>query len=77
MSKVLFRQHRGSLSDSMKTVQQVKSKKDIKRIIPYEVKDINIVYYAYDDRVGWSTYIVTAELSNNERGVIGFTNGKL
>lgn len=77
MPKVLFRQHRGSLSDSMKTVQQVESKEDIRSILPYEVENVDIVYYAYDDRIGWITYIVTAEFGNNEIGVIGFTNGKL
>lgn len=66
-----FREHRGSLSDAMKTVIEVNSLLDIEKLFPNDGK-LKIEYYCYDDRINWNTYIVIGEL-----GVIGFTNGNL
>lgn len=83
---VLFRQHRGSLDEAMKTVQEVNSLQDIVDIcnepkIGPEIllEDVSIKYYCEDERINWNTYIVTAEshTKNVQFGVLGFTNGPL
>jgi len=66
---MLFREHRGSLEDSMKTVTNVESLKDIEKICNFK-GEYKIKYYCFDDRINWNTYIVTCDDK-----VIGFTNG--
>jgi hypothetical protein len=66
-----FREHRGSLEESMKTIINVESLNDIQKLFP-DSKKIEIKKYCYDDRINWDTFIVT-----DENGVLGFTNGNL
>ncbi len=76
---MLFREHRGLLSDSMETMEVVSSLSDIwdivkKDLTPYGIKnDLRIEYYGCDSRIGWDTYIITIP----GYGVLGFTNGLL
>lgn len=77
-----FRDHKGSLSESMKTVQEFKSKQDLidyarnelsKFSVEFEDCLLRIRNYGYDKRTGWNTHIVVIE----GYGVFGFTDGPL
>lgn len=75
---VLFRKHRGQLSESMKTVVEVSYIDDIYdqcalKDSGMNKNDIEIKPYGYDPRIWWDTYIVTWK----DHGIIGFTNGPL
>jgi len=79
---ILFREHRGSLADSMETVIEVSSINDI---IAYCVmngyigitdpKSVIIKKYGDDiaTKCGWDTHIVMYP----RHGVLGFTNGEI
>lgn len=73
---MLFRKHRRSLKESLKTTVSISPtieslfneiKKDF--IGELNIEDIKIKYYAYDKRISQNTYIVY-----NENGVFGFTD---
>jgi hypothetical protein len=74
MKEILFRKHRGSLSESMTTVKEVKSLDDIYNYCELDKfgisNNLKIEYYGEDSRINWSTYIVT----HKNYGVLGFTN---
>lgn len=74
-----FREHRGTLDDSMMTCKEVKDfvalVKHLEKVwgewsMPIEPSAIKVEYYCYDSRIGWNTYIVTLQ-----GHVVGFTNG--
>lgn len=73
----LYREHRGMLTDSMKTVVELESKDDLTKLIHSHyngcgedtIGDIKIEWYAFDDRIGWDTHIVTMK-----GRAAGFTN---
>ena len=77
-----FREHRGSLDDSMKTLVEVKDREELMahlvRILepwptapPVTAETVKIEPYIYDYRLGWDSYIVTLK----DYGVLGFTDG--
>ena len=76
---MLFREHKGSLNESMNTVKTVENLNDVWNIIkenfePFGIKkELEISYYCIDNRINWKTYIITMP----DYGVIGFTNGFL
>lgn len=65
---ILYRPQRGTLSEAMEEVKQFNSIKElfewlvkdntIKRKKAFEIEDIYISYYCYDERIKWQTYIV-------------------
>ncbi len=77
----LYREHRGSLDDSMQTVIEIKSKAELREHI-LKVGDwaplagkLTIEKYgtkSLDERIGWDTHIVVWN-----KTVMGFTNGPL
>ena len=77
----LYREHRGSLDDSMQTVIEIKSKAELREHI-LKVDDwaplagkLTIEKYGtkpLDERIGWDTHIVMWN-----KTVMGFTNGPL
>ncbi len=78
-----YRDHRGSLKQSMKTVIEVSSIDDIinhlNSVSFYKkVVKIKFEYACYDERIGWNTYYVLAKYKG-ERGfkVAGMADGKL
>lgn len=78
-----FRQHRGSLGDSMKTTVELKNRDQligyIKGILwewptapPVSDTTLHVTYYATDPRIEWDAcWIVTLD----GYGVLGFTDG--
>ena len=75
-----FREHRGSLDESMKTVVYMTTLTELKlhfmSLFPkLPLKSFTIKpYHGYDTRTGWDTYIVE---SKEFGGVLGFTDGPL
>jgi hypothetical protein len=76
-----FREHRGSLADSMKTVVEVADHESllehIRRLAqpwptfpPVTVETVHIRPYGWDERIQWDTHIVTLD----GYGVLGFTD---
>ena len=75
--KILYRPHRGQLSEAMAELKEFKS---VKAMLDYVVKkwneiwgkdifDINdlfIKYYGYDERIDWETYVVCVGKMQNE-----------
>lgn len=80
--KLLFREHRGGFEESMETVKEILSKKDlihtISTLFPQiTVTEENLKIHknnssVLDTRNGWDTYIVSID----SFGVVGFLNGK-
>ena len=86
MKLVKFREHRGGLAESMRTLMEVIDRKQLQRLLveksaPWEVQlrelialhGLEVKPYTYDERINWDTHIVTLE----GYGVIGFTDGPL
>jgi len=70
-----FRFHRGGYKESMETVQEVKSLKDIgDRILKVPGIILSCKHYGFDERNQWDTYIIENVYAG---GVIGFSNGPL
>lgn len=74
---ILYRSHRGTLEESMKTVCEVNSKQELANHISEEFglfinpNDLTVRWYCADNRIGWGKcYIVTLP----DFGVLGFTN---
>lgn len=77
-----YRDHRGTLDDSMQTVREVA---DFAALFEYLRSDlasfgftltpgmVDIAPYGVDSRIGWDTYIVRID----GYGVAGFTDGPL
>lgn len=74
-----YRDHRGSLAESIETVQEFN---DLQALLDYlrktfkefgfefTDKALKIKPYCYDKRINWDTHIVTID----NFGVVGFTN---
>lgn len=79
----LFRLHKGPLSESMKTVREVKSKQDILDYVYLddqfkgkELEFVKIEPYCFDDRNKWDTYTVKCHFKGEINfEVVGYTNG--
>lgn len=76
----LYRDHRSSLEESMKTLQEFPDRAALAAYlrndlgcygVEFEDGEIKIEPYLPDPRTGWDTHIVTLE----GVGVLGFTNG--
>lgn len=80
-----YRDHKGGLSDSMETEQEVKSIDEIKEhlnkfFIPFgkKVEEIKFTHIGFDDRIGWDTYYVLQRLTGEkEFTVAGMSDGTL
>ena len=79
-----FRQHRGSLSESMETTTEVNSIDDIIEIqnkayswCGKEVAEIKFTYCDFDERINWNTYYVLQRFKGSEDFVVaGMSDGK-
>lgn len=68
---ILYRPHRGGLSESMREVRTIKTFPELVRAMRAEVErwypidelpteeNTKLEPYGYDDRIGWQTYLVT------------------
>lgn len=76
-----FRHQRGTFKESMETVQEVSSLKDVERILAdarstlFEMRQVGTLTckkYIFDSRNGWDTYIVCEDGNG-----IGFSDAEL
>lgn len=77
MNTVLFRWHKGTLDESMKTIQQVVSFEHLKSIIfgpetLYSPGELTIFSYGFDERIDWNTQAVCLNGS-----IVGFLSALL
>jgi hypothetical protein len=76
---IKFRPQRGSLTESMAEVVEVKDGAELlahlqKLYAPYPITGFDISAYFYDARIDWETYLVTIP----EKGmVLGYTDGPI
>jgi len=78
-----YRDHKGSLSDSMETEQEVSNIEDIKKHLNKfynkfgkSVAEIKFEYIGFDERTNWDTYCVLHRLEGeNEFKVAGMSDG--
>lgn len=77
---IKYRDHRGALSDSMETVQEFQTKKELYDYIrgsisPFEFRPekLKCAWYGWDQRIQWNTYLVSLE----DYGVLGMTDGDI
>ncbi len=73
---MLFRLHRGSLDNSMKTVKEVETLSDIIKYLKedglIDVKSLTCKFYCFDERINWNTYIICSKGQ-----AVGFSNGMI
>lgn len=77
-----YRDHKGSLADSMRTVREVNSVEEIKQhlntlLYPFgkEVEEIKFDYSGFDKRINWDTYYVLQRIKGEtEFTVAGMSN---
>lgn len=73
---VKYRDHRSTLSDSMKTVREICSMDDLRDHLEstyiFPGSEITVKPYGYDKRINWNTYIVCMDGQ-----AVGFTDGPL
>ena len=75
---IKFREHRGALGESMKTVVELKNREELNAYIadllrPYcVINPSEIIYkkYGYDRRIDWHTLLVSVK----DYGVVGFAS---
>lgn len=73
--QLLFRFHKGGLAESMETVIPINCLADIAVALKekgWPEGEIKVEYYCVDNRIGWTTYVVTLD-----GDAVGFTNGKV
>lgn len=78
-----YRDHRGGLSKSLSTTQEVKAEDDIIAHLntiyaPFKkaIAEIKFEYCGYDDRTGWDTYYVLQRLEGESHfTVTGMSDG--
>ena len=73
----LFRFHRGSLADSLSTMETVNNINHLKEIISaqssFPIKgDLKIKFYCHDPRCDWDIYLVS-----DDNGIIGMLDTEL
>jgi len=68
-----YRDHRGSLADSMETVREVYTVEEIMRhlneyfnLFGRTVIEIKFSHQGLDDRIGWDTWLVLQRLDNED-----------
>jgi hypothetical protein len=86
---MLYRDHRGSLADSMDTVREFNTLDELQQYLSDEwkhsykgidkkVEEIKIEYIGYDKRINWNTWHVSIRVTNEENfWVAGMLNGKV
>jgi len=80
-----YRDHRGSLSDSMETVQEVSTIEEIKQHLNKfynqygkSVEEIKFKHVGMDERINWDTYYVLQRLNGEtDFTVAGMSDGCL
>ena len=77
---MLYRDHKGGLSESMRTVVEVDTREELEAHVRKKFPDFReliIEPYGFDDRIMWDTYIVVIRYENDPvKYPVGFINGQ-
>ncbi|MUP44879.1 hypothetical protein E0K83_03855 [Gramella sp. BOM4] len=81
---IKFRNHCGSLEESMKTVREFENEKELIKFLEayhnFKVREIKFDHQIYDERIGWDSYYVSVYvewfLGHWHWQCVGMTNGK-
>jgi hypothetical protein len=78
-----YREHRGSLQESMQTVIEIASKEELiqhlnKRLQGRkEIRDISFQHAVYDTRIDWDTWYVIVHFEDDEKPqIMGMSDSK-
>ena len=77
---MLYRDHKGSLEDSLKTVQKIHSKAELISHLNTinnnrHVTDVKFYHAGYDQRINWNTFYVMQRMKGEENYTIaGMSN---
>ena len=69
---IIYRPQRGLLSEAMAEKKEFSSIKEMLNYLvkehkkAFDINDISITYYAYDERISWETFIVTVAKYRDE-----------
>lgn len=73
-----YRDHRGGLAESMKTVREIETIEDIRTHLDFlffefseEVEEIKVKHVGLDHRNGWDTYYVLFRLKGEDIFYVG------
>lgn len=83
MTMTLFRPHRSTLAQAMKECEPCTNRAELEAILArgdFPMELISVEPYGRDERIGWDTYIVKAQLNGKPQSVpcvAGFVNGPL
>lgn len=69
-----------SIAEAMENVKAVRSKKELVALVNefgdcYDVKTLNTKEYGYDRRIGWNTWLITADTKEFPQQAVFFANG--
>ncbi len=72
LHRIWFRPQRGGLEESMNAAKAIWDMEDLARRLETTPDKIDFIYFGWDSRVFWDTWIVTVDGQ-----VVGFTNGNV
>jgi len=69
-----------SIAEAMENVKEVRSKKELVALVDgyggyYHSNTLETSEYGYDERVGWKTWLITADTDTYRQQAIFFANG--
>ena len=69
-----------SITEAMENVKEVRSKKELVALVNeyggyYNSNTLETLEYGYDERVGWKTWLITADTKEFPQQAIFFANG--
>lgn len=69
-----------SIAEAMENVKEVRSKKELVALVNefggyYKTDTLDTQEYAYDERIGWHTYLITADTDHYKAQAVFFANG--
>lgn len=69
-----------SIAEAMENAKEIRSKKELVALVNefgdyYDVKTLNTKEYGYDKRIGWNTWLITADTKEFPQQAVFFANG--
>jgi len=69
-----------SIAEAMENVKEVRSKKELVALVNeyggyYNSNTLETLEYGYDERVGWKTWLITADTKEFPQQAVFFANG--
>lgn len=69
-----------SVAEAMENVKEIRSRKELVALVNefggyYNVNTIETQEYGHDDRIGWDTWLITADTDHYRQQAVFFANG--